>query len=125
MGIHAKSLNQLAHELEMRNHPTEEAPQPQPTPAPPSDLAKSLEEFKNFCADLFGERAEARVEKAEAHQATAVECEEVPAPAPAFYMDSTLGTRTRTSQISDVHKRESALRLYSGFASRDDIAGQG
>ena len=83
MSIHAKSLNQLAYELEAR-------------------------------------AARAR---AESEHAVPIEHDEATL-SKGFYMDTTLGTRTRPAQAAEVRKRESEIRLYSGFASRSDISGE-
>lgn len=123
MGIHAKSLNQLAHELETQSRAAHEALKPHPVPVAtaPSDLAKELAEFKKFVAGLGSPNPAGGLKKdATPEPALPVEA----AVSTAFYMDSSLGTRTRPAQFSEARKREAELRLYSGFASRSDITGK-
>lgn len=60
--------------------------------------------------------------RAESERSVPVEHDET-ALSEGFHMDTTLGTRTRPAQATEVRKREADLRLYSGFASRSQING--
>lgn len=129
MSIHAKSLNQLAFELEMRAQakaaPEQPRPQTESDSAAPSDTAMEFAKLRKFIADLG-----ASGNGAEELEATALACPplvEITKAAPQeppFYMDSTLGVRTRPAQRAQAHKSGLEVRLYSGFASRGGITGK-
>lgn len=124
MSIHAKSLNQLAYELERRDR-TQPVLNPQRTvqaPSPKSVITKELAELKKFVEDLrFSPVVHAPV--AESTQAVAPTPQEIP-PEPDFHMNSTLGTRFHATQVDELRTRESELRFYSGFVSRAGINGE-
>lgn len=128
MSIHAKSLNQLVADLTMRAQaqPAQEQPRPlTKTAAAPSDTAVELAKLKQFIAELGAQRHKAEKLEAEvdARPPLAALAKAEPQES-AFYMDSTLGVRTRPAQRAEVHKSESEVRLYSGFASRGGITGE-
>lgn len=119
MSIHAKSLNQLVYELENRGRTQATPEPPKAVSSPKSELANELAELKKFIEDF---RFPSTAQAPPAGQATAPAPPER-SPEPAFYMDSTLGTRLHPEQAAEARKREAEIRFYSGFASRSDITG--
>lgn len=104
MGIHAKSLDNLARQLGVKAHHR----------TAKQDAEDQLQRQGH---------AELRRELKSLTEPPAVSAGAPPSTA--FQTDSTLGTRTRPAQKAERHKSESDLRLYSGFASRGDITGDG
>lgn len=104
MGIHAKSLDNLARQLGVQAHhrTANQEAEDQLQRQRHAELLRELKTLTEPPAATSGAP-----------------------PSTAFQMDSTLGTRTRPAQKADRHKSESDLRFYSGFASRGDITGDG
>lgn len=122
MGIHAKSLNCLADELHARSMSREsKKPESAPRDGAKFDPASELTEFKKYVADLC---SSPDATKALMPEATAPVARKA-VPPKDFRTNSTLGVRTQLGKDAEVRKRESDIRLYSGFASRSDITRKG
>lgn len=125
MSIHTKSLNQLANELEGRAAQRKE---PQAKAVAKSDdqqaIQTLIDAINNFTQKIAAISASAPTNAPlEAEMPTHAEKFEAPQARP-FFMDSTLGVRTRPSQREQVRKSEQEIRLYSGFISRGQITGE-
>ena len=125
MGIHAKSLNQLAAELESR-HPHPSASQ-SATPVPPCSFQNTLTQHADRlkkALENIGTVGTAPAPAPGPAGASSPTSPERPQPPP-FYMDSTLGLRLHHEEAVELRKREADVRLYSGFISRGGIGGEG
>lgn len=102
MSTHAKSLNQLAHELEKRAElrKTQDDREWQQQRETHQQLHKEFRQLADANAVGGAKTAE-----------------------PTLSLDSTLGVRARAAERADLRKVESALRLDMGFACSGDFTG--
>lgn len=124
MSMHAKSLNQLAAELE-RGHclePSSQAPTPAVPCSPETRLTEQLDRLAKVYERLCAPGA-SPASTPEPVQASSPTSPAPPTQAP-FCMDTTLGTRLHREEEAQISKREAEVRLYAGFISRAGIQGK-
>lgn len=129
MTIHAKSLNQLAAELQSQAEQAKSRTTPKVAaiatlskPVTQAELWEVIKVIEDFTASLSAGPKPAPVISAEAERPPAHQRSQQPEDG--FFMDSTLGLRTRPCDRAIVAKRESDFIDYGGFASQADITGK-